>query len=460
MNFIEIGVLVLKNSKPDLGKEPVGKLLMKLAAPAMVAQIVNMLYNIVDRAYIGNIPGEGSLAITGLGITLPIISLISAFSAFVGMGGAPLSSIAMGAGDQKRAEKILGNSFSILIILSLILTLFFLVFRRPILYAFGASDNTIGFAEDYLVIYVSGTIFVMLTLGMNPFINAQGFAKTGMLTVLIGAVLNIALDPLFIFVFNMGVKGAAIATIISQAVSCIWVMIFLCFGKRTILRVQIKYLKPELALLKQTFSLGLSPFIMQSTNSLVQVVLNTTLLRLGGDMAVGAMTIITSVNQIVFMPLNGLGQGAQPIIGFNFGSHQYDRVRRTYKLLLYSCFSLACAMWLVVMIFPKFVIGIFNHDDMELMDFTVWAIRLNLAGMFMMGIQTACQNSFVALGEAKCSMFLAMLRKVILLIPLVYILSFFWGTLGVFISQTIADVGSATTAWLLYRKRSREILAE
>jgi len=441
----------------ELGTERIGKLLRKLALPAILAQIVNVLYNIVDRMYIGNIPVIGKAALTGVGVAFPVITLISAFAALIGMGGGPLAAIRMGAKDDEGAEKIMGNCFVALLALGAVLTAVFLVFRRELLMAFGASADTIGYAESYLAIYVSGTVFVMMTLGMNNFIITQGFAKTGMATVLIGAVTNIVLDPVFIFAFDMGVQGAALATILSQAISCVWVLLFL-LGKKTRLRLRAACFRPDWKQLGRVAALGLSPFIMQGTESAVQIVLNSSLQTYGGDAAVGAMTIINSVLMVLLMPLQGLGQGAQPILSYNFGACSYDRVRKTFFLLLKVSLIVAVSTWLLVMAAPQLFVMIFNRDA-ELMDITVWAMRLCLGTVFMMGAQMAIQQTFVSVGMAKTSIFIAMFRKVILLIPLALILPrlFGLGMTGVFLAEPIADFTSATTACILFACQSKKI---
>ena len=396
----------------DLGKGNIGKLLISLAAPAIVAQLVNVLYNIVDRIFIGRMD-NGELAMAGVGVAFPILMLISAFSALIGMGGAPLCAIKMGEKNNDEAEKIMSNSFSMLLIIAVILTTGFLIFKEPILWAFGASEATIGYALDYLSIYVLGTIFVQIALGMNSYINTQGFAKIGMMTVVIGAVINIVLDPIFIFVFDLGVKGAALATVAGQMVSALWVLKFL-FGKQSILKIRKKYMVPDLKVVGATMALGVSPFIMQSTESLVLISLNTRLSMFGGDLAVGAMTIMSSIMQIVVMPLQGLAQGAQPIISYNYGAKQMDRVKKTFKLTLISCLSFTVIMCSLLMLFPNLFVSIFNNEP-ELVAITTWAIRIYFLGIFVFGAQIACQQTFLALGQAKISLFLALLRKVVLL---------------------------------------------
>lgn len=455
---VKISLLDMIQKQNDMGTAPVGRLLLRLALPAICAQLINALYNIVDRMYIGHIPGSGALALTGVGVTFPIIMLISAFSSLVGMGGAPLASIRMGEGKNDKAEELLSKSASSLIIISAILTVFFLALQKPLLLAFGASQNTLGYATDYLTIYLWGTIFVQLCLGLNPFITAQGFAKTSMMTVLIGAGLNIALDPLFIFVFGMGVKGAALATIVSQAVSSVWVVAFLC-GDRTRLRIRVKLMRPSFKVMMPVFALGVAPFVMQSTESLVNIILNSTLQRTGGDIAVGAMTILSSVMMFAIMPLQGVTQGGQPIISFNFGAGQTQRVKKTFSLLLTCCLIYSTVLCVLVELFPRVFIAIFSSDP-ELTVFTERAMRIFLAGVCLMGAQLACQQSFIALGQAKISLFLALLRKIVLLIPLVLILSrTSLGLTGVFLAEPIADITAATTTTILFRLKFNGILA-
>ena len=434
----------------QLGTAPIGKLLFTLAVPAITAQVVNMLYNIVDRIYIGHIPEIGTAALTGVGITFPIITLISAFSSLIAMGGAPRASIAMGAHHPERAEQIMGNCLTALLGLSVVLTALFLLFLEPILWAFGASSNTIGYAMEYMGVYGWGTVFVQISLGMNMFITSQGFAKTSMFTVVIGAALNIALDPVFIFVFDLGVRGAAIATVLSQAVSAVWVMLFLT-GRRTTLKVRARCMVLRWKVLLPVLALGVSPFIMQSTESLLSVVLNTSLLKYGGDVAVGAYTVIASIMQVINLPLQGLTQGAQPITSFNYGAGNMDRVRKSVRLLLTCCLTYSCLFWLCMMLIPQVFIGIFSSDP-ELMDTAVWAARIFLFGCFAFGAQTGFQQSFLALGQAKVSLLLALLRKIILLIPLIYLLPLFFPDklFGVFVAEPIADILAASTTTLSF----------
>lgn len=431
-------------AEKDLGSGSIGKLLFQLALPAIIAQIINVLYNMVDRMYIGHIPDIGATALTGMGITMPVITAISAFAALVSMGGAPLASIRMGQKKPEQAEKILGNCAGLLVILSLVLTLFFEIFGKDILMIFGASESTIGYAWDYMKIYALGTIFVHLSLGLNAFISAQGYSKISMYTVLLGAICNIVLDPIFIFVFEMGVQGAALATIISQALSSIWVVYFLT-SKKSFLRLKLKYMKPDVSIILPCLALGLSPFIMQLTESVINVCFNTSLLKYGGDLAVGAMTILGSLMQFSLLPLQGLTQGSQPIISFNFGANNLDRVKKTFKILLISSIIYSTLFWALSMIAPGLLISIFTSND-ELIQFSKRAIHTYMAATFIFGIQLACQQTFIALGNAKTSLFLALLRKVILLIPLIYIIPRFVSdpVFGVFLAEPVADVIAVT----------------
>ena len=422
-----------------LATMPVGKLLFSLAMPAIAAQIVNLLYNMVDRIFIGRIPGEGALALTGLGVTFPVLTLIAAFAALVGFGGAPRASIAMGKGDYKTAEKILGNCVFTLCILAVVLAVIFSVFAEPILYAFGASEDTIVYALPYMRIYVLGTIFVQISTGLNAFITSQGFSRVAMKTVMIGAGLNLVLDPVFIFGFHMGVQGAAVATVLSQAVSAIWVLRFLG-GRKTTLRIRKENLHCSFAVMGPVLALGASPFIMQSTESLLSVCFNTSLQKYGGDVAVGAMTILSSVMQVAMMPLSGLCLGMQPIASFNYGAKNMDRVRKVFLITLASCLSYAFVIWGAAMLMPRTLAGIFTTDGV-LMDYAAWAMRIYMGAICLFGAQIACQQTFVALGKAVHSLFLAVLRKIILLIPLIYILPLFIEdkVFAVFLAEPVAD---------------------
>lgn len=451
------GVIKVKKKKEaGLGKDSLGPLLLKLALPAILAQIINVLYNMVDRMYIGHIPKVGPSALTGVGVTMPVIMAISAFAALVSMGGAPRASIMLGRGEHPKAEKILGNCTVMLVIMAIILTAVFLIWGEPILMVFGASEATIGYALDYMRIYALGTIFVQLALGLNAFINAQGYAKIGMITVAIGALCNIVLDPIFIFSMSMGVKGAALATIISQAISSIFVVYFLT-SKRSGLRIKLDNLKLDFQVILPCLALGLSPFIMQFTESVISVCFNTSLLKYGGDIAVGSMTILTSVMQFSMLPLQGLTQGAQPIISFNYGAENIDRVKRAFKLLLKISLSYSMLLWAVAMFIPDTFIYIFTSHG-ELATYTRWAIRIYMAASGIFGIQIACQQTFIAIGNAKTSVFLAVLRKVLVLIPLIFILPMFIENqaFAVFLAEPIADtIAVSVTATLFYQTYKR-----
>lgn len=449
----------MNDDKNFLGKEPVGKLLLKLALPTVTAQVINMLYNIVDRIYIGHIPQVGDLALTGVGVCMPLIMIVTAFAAFAGFGGAPRASIFMGKGDHESAEKTLGNCFVIQIIISALLTAVLLIWNRDFLLAFGASENTIQYGVDYMNIYAVGTIFVQLTLGMNAFITAQGFAKTGMFSVLIGAVANIILDPIFIFGLNMGVQGAALATILSQAMSCIWVLLFL-FGKKTRLKLRAKNMRLKAGVLLPSLALGLSTFIMQASESVISICFNSSLLKYGGDIAVGAMTILTSVMQFAMLPLQGLGQGAQPIISYNYGARNPDRVKAAFKLLLKASLVYSTLLWACVMLFPQVFAAMFTNKP-ELLAFTQPALRMYMACLLLFGIQIACQMTFTSLGNAKASILVAVMRKFVLLIPLIYILPLIFSadkTTAVYMAEPVADFIAVTFTTVLFTFQFRKSL--
>lgn len=451
----------MNDNKSFLGTEPIGKLLMKLALPTVAAQLINMLYNIVDRIYIGHIPGDGALALTGVGVCMPIIMIVSAFAALVGNGGAPRATIYMGKKDNDTAEKILGNCFIAQIIISAFLTMVLLIWNRDLLLAFGASENTINYAVAYMNIYAFGTVFVQLTLGMNLFITAQGFAKTGMLSVLLGAVTNIILDPVFIFGFHMGVRGAALATILSQALSCIWVLCFL-FGKKTILKLKKRYMTVKKEILFPCLALGSSVFIMQSSESVISVCFNSSLLKYGGDLAVGAMTILTSVMQFAMLPLQGLGQGAQPIISYNYGAGNKERVKGAFWLLLKCSMFYSVLFWAVVMLFPQMFVGMFTSDAV-LAAFTRDALKIYMAVVGLFGIQMACQITFGALGNAKASILVAVMRKFVLLIPLIYIMPAIFTAdkaRAVYMAEPVADTLAITFTGFLFFFQFRKVLRE
>lgn len=462
----------------DLGRDSVGKLLVKLALPAIIAQIVNVLYNIVDRMFIGRLP-DGEAAIAGVGVAFPIIIIISAFSALFGIGGAPLAAIKMGENKKEEAEKIMSNSFSLLLVVGVLLTVVLMVFKEPLLWAFGASNETITYANEYLTIYLLGTMAVMIALGMNAFINTQGFAKVSMLTVMVGALINIVLDFVFIYGLDLGVKGAALATIMAQIVSALWVIYFFIgkekifknelwteiFGRKSGLKLRKESMIPDSKITLSIMALGISPFIMQSTESLVLISINRQLAYYGGaissatgDLAIGAMAIMGSIMQIIALPIMGLTQGAQPILSYNFGAKQMDRVKKTYKLLLAACLSYTVFMWAALMIVPEIFVLLFKGDSPEFMAMTTWSIRLFFGGILVYGAQVACQQTFLALGQAKISLFLSLLRKIILLIPLVYILPLILENkmAGVFLAESVADVLATLTTLvcfiIFYRK--------
>ena len=450
----------MQNDKNFLGTAPIGKLLLKLSIPTVIAQLINMLYNVVDRIYIGRIPGEGSLALTGVGVCMPIIMIVTAFAALISSGGAPRASICMGKQDNKSAEQILGNCFSLQIVVSIVLTVVLLIWNKDLLMAFGASKNTLGYATDYMRIYALGTLFVQLTLGMNAFITAQGFTTTSMVSVLIGAICNITLDPVFIFVFNMGVKGAALATVLSQAISTIWVVVFLS-GKKTQLHLRKKYmgLKPKIFL--PCVALGLATFIMQASESVVTVCFNSSLLHYGGDIAVGAMTILTSVMQFAMLPLQGIAQGSQPIASYNYGAKNADRVKKTFRLLVITCLTYSTLLWAAVQIIPKVFVSIFTSDA-KLVAFTAPMLKIYLGGLFLFGIQIACQITFTSLGKAVNSIIVAVMRKFVLLLPLIYIMPHVVSnpTIGVYMAEPIADIIAVLFTSVLFTFQFKKALAQ
>ena len=423
----------------DFSKGSVIQAILKLAAPMILAQVVHLLYNIVDRIYIGMMPEGATQAMTGIGLTLPIVSIIIAFTNLFGMGGAPLSSIARGKGDNKEAEAIMGNSFILLVIFGILLTILGLVFKNPILHLFGASNVTFPYANDYITIYLLGSVFVMIGLGMNSFINAQGFGKIGMLTVVIGAVLNIILDPIFIFLIDMGVRGAATATIISQFVSSVWIIMFLC-GKKTILRLKVSNFKLLRSRVNRIVSLGFSGFIMASTNSAVQIICNTSLQQYGGDLYVGIMTVINSIREIIMLPVSGFTNATQPVISFNYGARAYDRVRTSIKFMTVVSILYTLLAWGILNIFPEMFMKIFNRNP-ELIEKGLPALRIYFFGFFMMPLQFSGQTAFVALGKSRHAIFFSLLRKVIIVIPLTLLLPtlFGLGTNGVFLAEPISN---------------------
>lgn len=448
----------MEENKDFLATKPIGKLLRQLALPTVIAQLINMLYNIVDRMFIGHIPHTGGLALTGVGVCMPLIMIVTAFASLVGNGGAPRASIYMGQGKNDYAEKILGNCFMTQIIISIMLTLTLFFGNRTFLLSFGASANTIGYAVQYMNIYALGTLFVQLTLGMNMFITAQGFAKTGMISVLIGAICNIALDPVLIFGFNLGVKGAAIATIISQGCSCIYVLKFL-FGDKTTLKLRVSKMSITPSIILPCIALGFSSFVMQSSESVIQVCFNSSLLKYGGDIAVGAMTILTSVMQFALLPLQGLGQGAQPIISYNYGAKNKERVQNTFKLLIKVSLLFSMIIWAFIQIVPQVFVGLFTNAP-ELYQYTIMALRIYMAVIGIFGIQIACQMTFVALGNALASVVVAVMRKFIILIPLIYIMPAILSnkTMAVYLAEPVADVLAITFTIILFRNQFHKAL--
>lgn len=436
----------------DMGTGSVKKLMVRMAVPALVGQVINLLYNIVDRIYIGHIPDIGGVALTGVGLFTPILMLVTAFAMLAGAGGAPRAAIAMGRGQKDEAEQIVGNCFTVLMILAVVLTAVFYVTLSPLIRLFGGSDSTLPYALEYGRIYILGSVFVLIVMGMNTFITTQGFAKTSMLTTVIGAVINIVLDPIFIFVLDMGVTGAALATVLSQAVSAIWILKFL-MGKKTILRLKAKNLRLVPKVITPCLSLGVSSFIMISTESILSISFTSSLARFGGDVAVGAMTVLTSINQLVTMPLTGICQGGQPLISFNYGARKLDRVKEAFFCQFFVCIAYTTGFWLLLMFFPSFFAGIFT-SDMALVDYTGWALRIFLAGAFSIGFQISCQQAFMALGQAKISLFMACLRKLILLIPMIFILPFFFQNkaMAVFLAEPISDIlAAAVTTFMFFR---------
>ena len=448
----------MTDRKEMLGTAPIGKLLFRLAVPTVIAQLINMLYNIVDRIYIGHIPEVGDLALTGVGVCMPIIMVVSAFAALVSSGGAPRASIFMGKRDMESAEKTLGGCFGLQIVVSVILTAVLLIWNREFLLAFGASENTIEYATAYMSVYAIGTVFVQLTLGMNAFVTAQGFTKISMISVIVGAVANIILDPIFIYGLGMGVRGAALATVLSQSLSCVWVVAFLC-GKKSVLRLKPKNFIPSPKIVLPCIALGSAAFIMQASESVISVCFNSSLLDYGGDIAVGAMTILTSVMQFAMLPLQGIAQGAQPISSYNYGAKNGARVKKTFRLLLISCLVYSITLWAAVMIFPKTFVSIFTPDA-ALIDFTANALRIYLGGMFLFGIQIACQMTFVSLGNAPSSVIVAVVRKFVLLLPLIYVVPQLVSdpTLGVYMAEPIADVIAVTFTAILFTFQFRKAL--
>lgn len=448
----------MQDKEQKMATEKIGKLMISMAVPSIVAQIINILYSIVDRIYIGHIEGVGMEALTGVGVTFPIVTLVSAFSAFVGAGGAPLAAIWLGKGDRKKAEKILGNGITMLLIFTVVLMVFFYLFQRPLLYVFGASDATIGYALDYMTIYLMGTIFVELALGLNAFIISQGRSRTAMIAVLIGAAANIILDPIFIFVFHMGVKGAARATVISQALSALWTVGFL-ISKKSSLNIKWNAMKPDFSVIGRVMALGVSPFIMRATESLISIVLNSGLQRYGGDLYVGSLTIMQSVMQMYAAPLGGFTQGVQPIISYNFGAGNFERVKKLYRVMISVCFLFAAGATLLIILYPAFFAGMFTNDA-RLIGLVEEVMPIFMCGMLVFGIQQGIQPTFLALGQAKISLFIAVFRKVILLVPLALIFPLRFGVMGIYYAEPVSDVVSAVTAAVLFLTHIKKILSK
>ena len=440
--------------KQDMGTGSVKKLMVQMAVPALVGQVVNLLYNIVDRIYIGHIPEIGGAALTGVGLFTPILMLITAFAMMAGAGGAPRAAIAMGQGDKDKAEKIMANCFTVLLGFAVVLTVLFYFACPTLLRLFGASDTTLPYAVTYGRIYVVGSIFVLIVMGMNTFITTQGFASISMLTTVIGAVINIVLDPILIFGLKMGVAGAATATVLSQAVSAVWILRFLT-GKKTILKLKKENLKLRKPIILPCLGLGISTFVMLSTESILSVSFTSSLARFGGDVAVGAMTVLTSINQLITMPLSGICQGGQPLISFNYGAKKYDRVKEAFFCQFGVCVAYTTVFWLALMAFPNVFAGIFT-SDVALVDYTAWALKIFLACGFSVGFQISCQQAFMALGQAKISLIMALLRKVFLLIPLIFVLPLFFApenkAFAVFLAEPISDVvAAAVTTFMFFR---------
>ena len=447
----------MKFNNSDLGTGKILPLMLKLSIPVIFAQFINGLYNVVDRIYLGHIPNEGARILTGVGITFPIIMFISAFAMLIGAGGSPLASINLGAKNKEKAEDILNQGFTTLLIISGVITVVFYCFKEELIFLFGASENTFGPANDYMSIYLLGTVFVQLTIGLNAFISTQGFTKFSMITVLIGAITNIALDPIFIFYFNMGAKGAALATVISQSLSCIWVLKFLV-GNKTEIKLKLSKMKVQKSILLSILALGISPFIMHSTEAVINFVFNSTLQRHGGDIAVGSMTIISSIMSFLWMPIAGLGQGCQSILSYNYGAGNMDRVKKACKILFICCLTYTISMQTLVSLYPHVPVQLFTADK-ELVNYTCSVLGIFFLAYGIFGLQSASQQIFLALGQAKVSLFLALLRKIFLLVPLVYILSSTsLKTMGVFIAEPISDAISATTALILFLVNIKKIL--
>lgn len=448
----------MNSTDKRLAEAPLPSLILGLALPSIVAQVINLLYSIVDRIYIGHLEGNGDIALTGIGITLPIVMIISAFSAFVGYGGAPIAAMRMGHNDYDEAESILGNGFILLILFSVVLTAVTLAFAEPILYLFGAGEQSYQYAKDYLDIYIWGTIFVQFSLGLNPYISCQGKAKTAMFSVLIGAVINIILDPIFIFGFGMGVKGAALATVISQFASAVWVVGFL-ISRRSVIRIKPAKLKPDGKTLFAILSLGISPFIMQSTESLVSITFNSGLQKYGGELYVGSMTILMSIMQLCVIPMQGFTQGVQPIISYNYGAGNRKRIIDTFKITVTCCLSFSLISCITMSLFPEFFVRLFNNQP-ELVELTSKMLPVFLFGMSIFGLQSSCQSTFMGLGQAKISLFLALLRKIVLLVPLAIVLPIIFKTPeSIYYAEPIADGTASIVTFSMFLFNIKRILS-
>ncbi len=448
------------NGKQDMGTGSVKKLMVQMAVPALVGQVINLLYNVVDRIYIGHIPEIGGLALTGVGLFTPILMLITACAMLASSGGAPRAAIAMGRGDKDEAEKIMANCFTFLMLMAVVLTAVFYFASPTLLRLFGASDATLPYAVEYGRIYILGSVFVLAVMGMNPFVTTQGFAKISMMTTVIGAVINIVLDPVFIFVFDMGVAGAAVATVLSQAVSAVWILKFLT-GKQTTLKLKPANMPIQRQILMPCIGLGVSSFVMVSTESILSISFTSSLARYGGDVAVGAMTVLTSINQLITMPLSGICQGGQPLISYNYGAKKFDRVKEAFFCQFVACVGYTTVFWLLLMLMPNFFAGIFTSDA-ALVEYTGWALRIFLACAFSVGFQLACQQAFMALGQAKISLFMACLRKLILLIPLIFILPNFFGNkaFAVFLAEPVSDIIAASVTTFMFFRFFRKLMKE
>ncbi len=450
-----------KNVSSPLATVPVGKLMLRMALPTVVAQIVNMLYNIVDRVFIGHMEGIGPDALTGVGLCMPLIIMVNAFAMLGAAGGTPRAAIALGQGNKQEAEKIMGNCYSMLLIFALVLTAVYELFAEPLLWMFGASENTIGYAMEYMRIYALGNVLQLTVLGLNGFLTTQGFSSFAMVTTLIGAGMNIVLDPILIYGFGMGVAGAAVATVVSQAASAVWVLWFLTKGKKNQLRLRLGQLRMQWKVCGPCLALGISGFVMLSTEAILNICFNSSLSHYGGDIAVGSMTIISSCANLALLPTSGISQGCQPIISFNYGAGNQQRVKQCVFTQIAICGGYTTVFWLLCMLVPQFFAGVFTGDA-ALIEYTTWTLRVYMAGILAMGFQTSCQQSFMAMGQAKVSLLLACLRKLILLIPLIYILPTFIDNkvLAVFLAEPVSDILAASVTVTVFLTRFNRILRD